>query len=70
MPAEPELCRTVGQQQPTRARVPGGRQRLVDTEVPARLAVVVPVVERRLADEQVAVAGKVGETLARAAVPE
>ena len=46
----------------------GRRERLVDAQVPARQAVVVAVIERRLADEEIRVAGELGEALARAAV--
>ena len=51
-------------------RVPerGPPQRLVDAQMPARLAVVVTVVERRLADEEVAVPRELRQALARAAV--
>ena len=63
-----QLGRAVGQQETARARVVRSGERLVDAQVAPWLPVVVAVIERRLADEEVAVAGEVGQSLARAAV--
>src|SRR5207248_11421710 len=56
-----QLVRAVRDEEALGARGHEGGERLVDVEVPARLAVELAPLERRLAEEEVGVAREVGE---------